>query len=281
MFKKTTITMTLAAIATVAVNVQAPVFAAEPSTDTAVTETVGFPGIDSFTMTAPTLEEALEDYLAGLGPEEDDFGGPAEVAELPDGVIDAIGESIVELPGLGGLPPLTGDDTDSGSTEDPDEGAELPLDPDDVCGDEGVACEFASPDDGSEESPWDVPMGDDEEAPFDDHGWVGSDHAERSSATPTGTDSDVHTPETATGAAATASDSADLAIPAPTDDDSAVTTDSVDDAVAEVASVVAAAVDEGSDNGFGPAEAAMAGIIVMILIGGLGFGAIKMGRKGA
>jgi hypothetical protein len=89
MFKKTTITMTLAAIATVAVNLQAPVFASEPSTEPVVTETPGLPGFDSFTMTAPTLEEALEDYLAGLGPGEGDSGGPADVAELPDGVIDA------------------------------------------------------------------------------------------------------------------------------------------------------------------------------------------------
>lgn len=281
MFKKTTITMTLAAIATVAVNLQAPVFASEPSTDPVITETVGLPGLDSFTMTAPTLEEALEDYLAGLGPEEGDFGGPAEVAELPDGVIDAIGESVVELPGFRGLPPLTGDDTASGATEDPDEGAELPLDPEDVCGDEGVACEFALPGDGSGGSPWDVPMGDDEEAPFDDHGWVEPGHSEASHGTPTGTDSGVDTPESATEAAATDSDSADLAVPTLTNDESGMTTDSVDDDVAETASVLAAAIDEGSNEGFGPAEAAMAGIIAMILIAGLGFGAIKMGRKGA
>ena len=281
MFKKTTITMTLAAIATVAVNLQAPVFASERSTDPVITETVGLPGLDSFTMTAPTLEEALEDYLAGLGPEEGDFGGPAEVAELPDGVIDAIGESVVELPGFRGLPPLTGDDAASGATEDLDEGAELPLDPEDVCGDEGVACEFASPEDGSGGSPWDVPMGDDEEAPFDDHGWVETGHGEAPHGTPTGTDSGVDTPESATEAAATDSDSADLAVPALTNDEPAMTTDSVDDHVAETASVLAAAIDEGSNEGFGPAEAAMAGIIAMILIAGLGFGAIKMGRKGA
>jgi len=274
MFKNTTITMTLAAIATVAVNLQAPVFAAEPSTEPVITETVGLPSFDSFTMTAPTLEEALEDYLAGLGPEEGDFGGPAEVAELPDGVIDAIGESVVELPGFRGLPPLTGDDTASGATEDPDEGAELPLDPEDVCGDEGVACEFASPDDGSGGSPWDVPMGDDEEAPFDDHGWVEPGHGESSHGTPTGTDSGVDTPEFA-------ADTVDSTVPALTSDESGMTTDSVDDDIAEVASVLAAAIDEGSNEGFGPAEAAMAGIVVMILIAGLGFGAIKIGRKGA
>jgi hypothetical protein len=281
MFKKTTITMTLATIATVAVNMQAPVFAAEPSTDLAITETVGMPGLDSFTMTAPTLEDALEDYLAGLGPEEGDFGGSAEVAELPEGVIEAIGESIVELPGLGGLPPLTGDDTASGATEDPDEGAELPLDPDDVCGDEGVACEFATPDDGSGGSPWDVPLGDDEEAPFDDHGWVEPDHDEASDGTSTGTDSGVDTPETTTEPAATATDSVVPTTAVSTDDESTPIGDSVDDDVAEVTSILAATADEGPNDGFGPAEAAMAGIIAMILIAGLGFGALKMGRKGA
>jgi hypothetical protein len=281
MSKKATITMTLAAIATVAVNMQAPAFAAEPSTDPAVTETVGLPGIDSFTVSAPTLEEALEDYLAGLGPEEGDFGRPAEVAVLPDGVIDAIGESIFDLPRFRELPPLTGDDTGSGATEDPDEGAELPLDSDDVCGDEGVACEFASPDDGSEALPWDAPMGDDEEPPFDDHGWVEPDHDETSYATPTGTDSGADTREAVTEGAPTATDGVESAASTPS-------VDSVDDpiaetseAVVEVASGLAATVDDGSSGGFGPAEAAMAGIVVMILIAGLGFGAIKMGRKGA
>ena len=47
MFKTTTITLTLGTIATVAVNLQAPVFAAEPSTDSAITETVGLPDSDA------------------------------------------------------------------------------------------------------------------------------------------------------------------------------------------------------------------------------------------
>jgi hypothetical protein len=302
MFKKTTIAMTLAAIATVAVNVQAPAFAAEPSTDLAITETVGLPGLDSFTMTAPTLEDALADYLAGLGPEEDDFGGSAELAALPVGVMDAIMGSVVDLPGAGELPPFTVDDTEppideptcgepGGICDERDEGAELPLDPSDTCGEDGVACEFdptvddeGMPFDDEEvpapDHPWDAPMGDDDEASFDDHGWVEPDHDEASDGRSTGTDSGVDTPETATEPATTATGSV-VPTAASTDDESTPIGDSVDDDVAEVASILAATVDEGPNDGFGPAEAAMAGIIAMILIAGLGFGALKMGRKGA
>ena len=220
MFKKTTITMTLAAIATVAVNLQAPVFAAEPSPEPIVTETPGLPGFDSFTMTAPTLEDVLADYLAGLGPEEGDFGGPAEVAALPDDVMDSITDTVVGLPGVLELPPFTVDDTEppideptcgepGGICDEPDEGAELPLDPSDTCGEDGVACEFdptvddeGIPFDDEEvpaaDHPWDAPMGDDEEAPFDDHGWVEADHDDASSGTPIGANSGVNTPPTVT-----------------------------------------------------------------------------------
>jgi len=289
MFKKTTITMTLAAIATVAVNLQAPVFAAEPSTEPIITETPGLPGIDSFTLTAPTLEERLEDYLAGLGPEEDDFGGPAEVAALPDDVTAAIMDSIVDLPGLSGLPPLTIDDTEPEAAVEPDEGAELPLDPTDTCGEDGVACEFAPTvdDEGmpfddeevlpEESYPWDVPAADDSEIPFDDHGWVEPDHDGASPAASSTTDARtaVATSESAPTRTTVASDATTLNYSV----DAAIS--ETGEAVAEVASVIAANVEEGTTNGFDLVAAALIGMLASMAVAGLGYGAFRMGRRGA
>lgn len=285
MFKKTTITMTLAAIATVAVNLQAPVFAAEPSTEPITTETPGLPGIDSFTMTAPTLEEALADYLAGLGPEEDDFGGPAEVAVLPDDVVAAIGDSIVDLPGLSELPPSTIDDTEPAASVEPDEGAELPLDPTDTCGEDGVACEFdpTVDDEGmpfddeevlpEESYPWDVPAADDSEIPFDDHGWIEPGHDETTDAPSVGAAAQVaneavEPTTTVVAAGATIDDPVDAAIT------------ETSDAVTEATSALALSGEQGDTGGFDAVTAALIGMLASILIAGLGFGAFRMGRRG-
>jgi hypothetical protein len=287
MFKKTTITMTLAAIATVAVNVQAPVFAAEPSSEPVISETPGLPAFGSFTETAPTLEEALEDYLAGLGPEEGDFGGPAELAVLPDDVLDAITDPTIDLPGVGELPPLTIDEEDTPIDElvcgergaicdEPDEGAELPLDPTDVCGEEGTACDL-TPGFGDEEAPaehpWDVPLGDDEEPPFDDHGWVEPDHDEASYATSVGTGSPVAATEIVT----TTTVGRDAVT---TNDSAADVIDGTSELAAEVGSALATPPTDGTDGGIDPTLAAAAGILAVLAVAGIGYGAFRMGRNG-
>jgi hypothetical protein len=267
MFKTTTVTLTLAAIATVAVNLQAPVFAAEPTTDPIATETPAVPGSGSLTVTAPTLDDALADYLAGLGPEEDDFGGPAEVATLPDDVIGAIRDSVVDLPGLSELPPLTTEGTEpaidepvcgepGGICDEPDEGAELPLDPTDVCGDEGVACEF-DPTVDDEGMPFDdesVPVDetgatDDNEIPFGDHGRVGAGRDEAPVVTPVNRDT------------------SEIAVPTTT--------------VAEDAAMTAATDDGGTTEGADPVSIALISFLAATAVAGLGYGALRMGRRGA
>jgi hypothetical protein len=293
----TTITMTLAAIATVAVNLQAPVFAAEPSTEPVITEAPGLPGFASSILGIRSLEDALADYLAGLAPEEDDFSGPAEVVVLPDDVLDAIVDSAVDLPGSVELPPLTVEDTEPPIDElvcgepgaicdGPDEGAELPLDPADTCGEGGVACEFdpSVDDEGvlfddeevlpDESYPWDVPASDDSEAPFDDHGWISPDHDEsspiRSAGMRSQTDDEaVATTSTVVVDEVTIDDSVNTAAP------------ETGKEVVEVASALAMSTDQGAPSGIDPVVAALIGLLASILIAGLGYGAFRMGRHGA